>query len=142
MADRPEFQSPELGTMNVAPRKVRPMYADDHWNSQPWYEAPREDPDIPEVYTYTDAISYDPGDEVTFHSTSTARTWRMQIYRDGLHPETVHEVEAIDGVFAPTPKDAYRNGCNWPVSHQWTLPADLKSGFYRVVSTCERPNGI
>lgn len=141
MTDKRHFQAPELGAVNVAPRKVRPMHADEHWASQPWYEAPREDPDVPEVYTYTDAMSYDPGEEVAFHSSATAKTWRLQIYRDGIAPEMVHEVEALDGAFAPTPPDAYRNGCNWPVSHRWKLPSDLRSGFYRVISSCERANG-
>ncbi|MFK4621590.1 hypothetical protein ABIF50_004896 [Bradyrhizobium diazoefficiens] len=117
------------------------MHADEHWGSQPWYEAPREDPEVPEVYTYTDAMSYDPGGEVAFHSSATAKTWRLQVYRDGLEPEMVHEVDALDGVFAPTPPDAYRNGCNWPVTHRWRLPSDLRSGFYRVISSCERANG-
>ncbi len=141
MSDKREFQSPEMGSVNVAPRKTRPMHADEHWGSQPWYEAPRGDPAIPEVYTYTAAMSYDPGDEVVFHSTATAKAWRLQIYRDGLEPEMVHEVSGVDGVFAATPPDAYRDGCNWPVSHRWTIPPDLRSGFYRVVSSCERANG-
>ena len=65
----------------------------------------------------------------------TAPEWTLEIYRDGYRPEVVHRVEAIEGVFAPTPKDAYRSGCGWPVSHRWRLPDDLRSGFYRVVST-------
>jgi hypothetical protein len=141
MSEKRSFRSPELGSINVAPRKTRPMHADEHWNSQPWYEAPREDPHVPEVYTYTDAISYDPGDEVTFHSSATAKTWRLQIYRDGLEPEMLHEADALEGVFAPTPADAYRNGCKWPVSYRLKLPSNLRSGFYRVVSSCERANG-
>ena len=78
MTDKRHFQTPELGAINVAPRKVRPMHADEHWGSQPWYEAPREDPEVPEVYTYTDAMSYDPGSEVAFHSSATAKTWRTR----------------------------------------------------------------
>ncbi|MBN9550684.1 MAG: hypothetical protein J0H31_17890, partial [Alphaproteobacteria bacterium] len=114
---------------------------DEHWHSNPWYEAPRGDPALPEVYTYTDAMSYDPGDEVVFHSSTTAQHWTLEIYRDGYRPETIHKVEDIAGVFAPTPADAYSAGCGWPVSHRWRLPADLRSGFYRIVSTCARANG-
>ena len=79
MSDKREFQPPELGPLNVAPRKVRPMHADEHWGSQPWYEAPRGDPAIAEVYTYTDAMSYDPGDEVVFRSSATAKAWLGQM---------------------------------------------------------------
>lgn len=135
------FVPPELGPLNVAPRKAKPMHADDHWQSTPWYEAPHDDPSILEVYTYTDSMSYDPGDEVVFHSSATAPSWTLEIYRDGAFPETVHRAEAIAGVFTPTPKDAYKAGCKWPVSHRWRLPVDLRSGFYRVVSSCVRDNG-
>jgi hypothetical protein len=117
------------------------MHADDHWMSRTWYEVPRDDPAIPEVYTYTDHMSYDPGDEVVFHSSATAPHWALEIYRDGHQPEVVHRVEAIEGVFSPTPGDAYRSGCGWPVSHRWRLPGDLRSGFYRVVSHCARVDG-
>ncbi|MBL8584127.1 MAG: hypothetical protein JNL61_18110, partial [Rhizobiaceae bacterium] len=141
MTSSKTFVPPEQGPLNIAPRVARPMHADDHWHSKPWYEAPHDNPALPEVYTYTDAMSYDPGDEVVFHSSTTAPQWTLDIYRDGYEPETVHRVEAIAGVHAPTPPDAYRNGCGWPVSHRWRLPADLRSGFYRVVSTCARPNG-
>ncbi|MFI0846989.1 N,N-dimethylformamidase beta subunit family domain-containing protein [Mesorhizobium sp. IMUNJ 23232] len=141
MPDKKDFLPPELGPLNIAPRVARPMHADDHWHSKPWYEAPHDNPALPEVYTYTDTISYDPGEEVVFHSSTTAPDWTLEIYRDGYEPETVHRVEAIEGKHSPTPPDAYRNGCNWPVSHRWRLPVDLPSGFYRVVSTCARANG-
>jgi len=141
MSGKPGFRSPEQGPINVAPRRTRVMHADEHWHSLPWYEAPREDPSVPEVYTYTDRISYDPGEEVVFHSSATAGQWNLQIYRDGHAPEMVREVEGIAGVFTPTPKDAYKAGCGWPESHRWRLPDDLRSGFYRVVSSCERAGG-
>ncbi len=140
MVKQKSFTPPELGPLNLAPPRVRAMHADDHWHSQPWYEEPHGDQSLPEVYTYTDQMSYDPGDEVIFHSSSSTSEWRLQIYRDGYEPEMVHEVQTVKGEFSPTPKDAYRNGCNWPVSHRWRLPTDLRSGFYRVVSTCARPN--
>ncbi|WP_378942306.1 N,N-dimethylformamidase beta subunit family domain-containing protein [Mesorhizobium sp. ANAO-SY3R2] len=141
MSKKQPFVAPELGPINIAPRQARAMHADDHWQSTPWYEAPREDLSVPEVYTYTDAMSYDPGDEVVFHSSTTAAGWSLEVYRDGLDPQTVHKAEKIEGVFTATPKDAYRNGCGWPVSHRWRLPDDMPSGFYRVVSTCDRGGG-
>ena len=141
MPEKTPFVPPELGPLNIRPPKAWAMSADDHWQSHPWYEAPRDDPSLPEVYTYTDAMSYDPDDEVVFHTSTTAPNWTLEIYRDGYRPETVHKVEAIAGVHTPTPPEAYRNGCGWPVSHRWRLPKDLRSGFYRVVSTCARANG-
>ena len=56
---------------------------------QSWYEVPRDDPALPEVHTYTDRMSYDPGDEVEFH-TDDCSEWTLEIYRDGYEPEIVH----------------------------------------------------
>src|SRR5690606_35951821 len=117
------------------------MYADDGWMDRLWYDAPREDPTWPEVHTYTDQMSYAPGETVVFRSSTHAQSWVLEVVRDGLRPETVHRCEAVPGRFTPTPKDAYKAGCNWPDSHRWTLPADARSGFYKVISTCLRPDG-
>ena len=131
----------EHGPMNQRPRRSVPMHADDHWLHVHWYEAPREDPAWPEVYTYTDAMSYLPGEEVRFHGSCSAARWSLQVYRDGLHPRLVHAAEDLPGQFAAMPKAAWREGCGWPVRHTWQLPADVPSGFYRVVSICARPDG-
>lgn len=132
---------PGLGPVNIGPRTIRPMHADDHWLSELWYEAPREDPEWPEVYTYTNDISYDPGAEVRFHGSTTAKSWSIQIWRDGLNPALAHRADDLPGAFAPAPKDAYKAGCKWPVVHRWTIPSDTPSGFYRVVSSCARRDG-
>lgn len=141
MSDPVSFARPEFGPFNRGPRRSRPMHADDSWLSTHWYELPREDTKWPEVYTYTDSISYAPGDEVRFHSSTTASAWSLQIYRDGFRPELVHTAKDIPGEFVPTPKGAYKSGCDWPVRYRWRMPADLRSGFYRIVSTCARHDG-
>jgi len=135
-AARPEYQP-----MNIHDRRTSVIHPDNAWHLSHWYEAPREDPAIPEIYTYTDAISYAPGAEVRFHSSSTAPRWTLQVWRDGYKPALVHEAKDLSGEFHPTPKAAYRDGCGWPVSHRWTLPANLASGFYRVASICDLGNG-
>jgi hypothetical protein len=127
---------PEFAPMNVHPRRSVAMHPDNAWHLAHWYEIPRDDPAFPEVYTYTDAQSYAPGDTVCFHSSTTAPHWTLQVWRDGLVPRLAHEQPSLPGVFHATPKHAYRDGCGWPVSHRWRLPTDLPSGFYRIVSTC------
>ena len=141
MTDWVQPERSEHGPTNIRPRRARPMHADDHWTHVLWYEAPNEDPALPEVHTYTDAMSYAPGEEVHFHSSTTAPLWSLEVYRDGWRPEPVHAAHDLPGLFSATPKDAYKAGCGWPVRHTWRLPADLRSGFYRVVSTCRRPEG-
>ncbi len=130
----------EHGLMNCRPRRSVARHADDHWLHVNWYEAPREDPAWPEVYTYTDALSYAPGDEVRFHVSCSAARWSLQVYRDGLRAEPVHAADDLPGSFVPAPKTAYRTGCGWPVQHTWRIPEELPSGFYRVVSICRRPD--
>lgn len=132
---------PEFKPINVHKRRVTAMHPDNAWHLSHWYETPREDPAVPEVYTYTDALSYDPGDEVGFHTSSTAKTWTLQVWRDGARPELVYEAKDLPGDFHPTPATAYRDGCGWPESHRWTLPADMASGFYRIVSICQLESG-
>jgi hypothetical protein len=139
---RPEAQwMAEFRPMNVVKRHSLKMHPGDAWHLAHWYEAPREDPAVPEVYTYTDAISYAPGTEVAFHTSTTASRWTLQIYRDGAKPTLVHEAKNLPGQFHKMPERAYARGCDWPVSYQWQLPPDLGSGFYRVVSSCAFENG-
>ena len=140
MTDDPRPSRPEFGRMNIRPRHSGPMHPDNAWHLSHWYELPRDDPATPEVYTYTDAMSYAPGSEVCFHTSTTATQWTLQVWRDGKDPALVHEAKSLAGRFFPTPKGSYRNGCGWPASHRWRLPDDLGSGFYRVVSTCDRGN--
>jgi hypothetical protein len=132
---------PELTAMNRRPQRSQPMHGDDHWLDTAWYDAPREDPAWPEIFVYTDAISYRPGEEVRFHASATAKSWSLRIDRDGLEPALVHDVNDLPGRFTPAPKDAYKNGCGWPVLYSWRLPDDLRSGFYRVAASCARADG-
>lgn len=127
--------------INVGPPRIGPMHADDGWPDRRWYDFPREDPAWPEVHTYTDHMSYGPGDEVCFHSSSHADSWSLEVVLDGLQPRTVFQQHALPGVFHPAPQDAYLHGCRWPESLRWRLPDDAASGFYKVISTCMRPDG-
>jgi hypothetical protein len=130
-----------LGPNNIAPVRHIPIHADQSWMSLHWFEYPRDDPALPDVYTYTDAISYEPGETVRFHTSSTAGTWTLEIELDGARPRSVHRAENLAGAHHPTPTDAYSKGCGWPVAHSWTIPDDARSGFYKVISSCRRPDG-
>ena len=131
----------EAGAFNLGPRISQPMHGDQHWLSRHWYEIPRDDPEWPDVYTYTDAMSYAPGEEIAFHSSTTAPQWGIRIYRDGAEPELIHAADNLTGRHFPTPVDAYKAGCGWPVAYCWRLPLEISSGFYKVLSYCSRPDG-
>jgi hypothetical protein len=141
MADKIPTAGPKATPFNVRPPEHFTMHADNMWHAQSWHEAPREDPAWPEVYTYTDAMSYAPSDEVCFHSSTHAPVWSLEVVKDGLAPRTVHQAGDLSGAFHPAPAEAYKTGCDWPVAHRWRLPKDMPSGFYRVISACQRSNG-
>jgi hypothetical protein len=103
-----------------------------------WWEFPSDDPDVIEVWGYTDTLSYLPGDAVAFHVNTGAPTFDIQIYRDGAALELVHEAKGVTGQRSPTPADAYTVGCGWPALYTWTAPGDLRSGFYLVVFSVMR----
>ena len=136
-----KFSHPEIGPHAVKPWRVRKGYADEHFLSDYRFQFPREDPELAEVFVYTERMSYDPGETVEFHGSTTADTWNIQIYRDGHKPEMVHESFDLPGSFTKTSETAYSDGCDWPVLHRWQIPAGTRSGFYRVVSTCLRKDG-
>lgn len=117
------------------------MFGDHSWMDVRWYQTAREDASFPEIYVYTDAQSYNPGETVQFHASTHAAEWRLDILRDGVTPELVHSSGDIMGSFTPAPAECYRRGCGWPVLHAWTVPPDAKSGFYRVRSSCLRGDG-
>ncbi|WP_411907682.1 N,N-dimethylformamidase beta subunit family domain-containing protein, partial [Salmonella enterica] len=119
----------------------RKGYADEHFLSDYRYQFPREDPALPEVFVYTEKMSYDPGETVEFHGSTTARTWSIQIYSDGHKPQMRDEAFELPGSFTKTSETAFMDGCDWPVLYRWKIPDDARSGFYRVVSTCLRPDG-
>jgi hypothetical protein len=104
-----------------------------------FYEAPVEDPDYLEIFCYTDKISYAPGETVTFHTSTTAAEFSLEIVRDGLEPRLVHSVASLRGALHKLPIDFFEKGCDWPVSYQWTLPDDLSTGFYIVTCRASRP---
>lgn len=99
-----------------------------------FFEAPIEDPNYLEIFCYTDKLSYLPGEEVQFHSSTTAAEFSIEILRDGRAAVSVHMVRSLPGKLHKLPRDFYEKGCGWPVSYRWKIPEDLPSGFYVVIS--------
>jgi len=105
-----------------------------------FYEFPSEDPAILEVYCYTDQISYLPGDQVAFHTSTTGIEYDIEVSRDGAAPDVVYQARDLTGKLHKTPLDAPANGCGWPQAHSWTIPDDAPSGAY-IVRTIARNDG-
>ncbi len=123
------------GFFHTAPGSV-----DDPVNDH-YYEAASDDPSEPQIWCYTNQISYAPGDAVQFHVSTTARTFVLNILRDGESAETLYRREGIAGAFHPTPADCSENGCGWPVAFEMKVPNDWPSGGYLVTTRAEGDDG-
>ncbi|MFZ1468155.1 MAG: N,N-dimethylformamidase beta subunit family domain-containing protein [Paracoccaceae bacterium] len=96
-----------------------------------YYQMASANPARPQVWGYSDRISYAPGDTLHLHAMSSTDTITLRIERDGLNPQTVLET-TIPGGFSETPADCSQTGCGWPERHALTIPQDWKSGVYRI----------
>ncbi len=103
-----------------------------------FYEMSANDPDFLEIYGYCDAQSYQAGDRVKLHVSTTSDRFDLEIYRDGKEKEVVYRKSGLRGKFTPTPADAYMNGCGWPVLHEVAVDKQWRSGFYVVLLTVEK----
>lgn len=99
-----------------------------------YYETASDDPARPQVWAYTDKISYAPGDVLRLYAISHTDQITVTIWCDGLVPEKVLST-TIPGGFALTPADCAMRGCDWPERAAITIPDHWRSGVYRM--TCE-----
>jgi hypothetical protein len=89
----------------------------------------------PVLEGYTDQLSYAPGDTVRFYVSAGVGRYAVRLVRAGADPRVALDLPEQVGAVHPVPKDASARGCRWPVSFTYTLPADLRSGYYRVELT-------
>lgn len=93
------------------------------------------------IWSYTDALSYAPGEPVRLHSCTNAKSYDLIILRDGLRLETVLERRGLPGKLHPIPKDCSIKGCGWPVALEFEIGADWPSGVY-IVRTQALQDGV
>jgi hypothetical protein len=99
-----------------------------------YYEMASQDRTRPQVWAYTNALSYVAGDEVVLHATSTAGEVRVRVSRDGLVPDLVLDRMMPVG-FAETTNECSVTGCGWPEVLRFVVPEGWKSGVYTVALT-------
>lgn len=118
-------------TLAALTNRPAPPFA---WSPLGWpSERPFSAGDSPETWIYTDRYSYDPGDTVFFHVSSTAPEFELEIIRDGAQPKTVHHLRGQKAPRQDAPVDCYATGCGWAVTHEWRIPDDLPTGFYLII---------
>lgn len=101
-----------------------------------YYEMASDDPARPQVWGYTAALSYKPGDTLRLHAMSSATAARLTITRDGLAPQIVLQT-TISTRFAATPVDCSVKGCGWPVAFESVVPMDWPTGVYAYTLAIE-----
>lgn len=84
------------------------------------------------VEGYCDRLSYLPGEEVALSVSTPAAHCSIEIVRLGAEKTKVHQEDKVPGRLFSVPEDASSHGCRWPVVWRWTIPADLRSGYYQV----------
>ncbi len=104
-------------------RQPQGMTAVETW----WYEAPGSDE--PEIWCYTDRMSYAPGEEIVFSVHSTTPGYTVEIARDGGEREVVHRADRTDGRIQDTPAAASESGCGWAPTFR-VDPAGWRGGGY------------
>ena len=124
--------------------RIPPSQGQRNWitNVAYWYEFPSNNRDDLEVWGYTDRLSYAPGDTVELHVNTTSDSYDIEIFRDGAEMESVLSESNLAGSYHETPIDCYAKGCGWPVSHQFKIPSDWKSGGYIVVLRVEKDGQV
>ncbi|MDK1493695.1 hypothetical protein QN219_27265 [Sinorhizobium sp. 7-81] len=98
------------------------------------YETVIDDARVAQVFCYTNLLSYRPGDDVLIHASTTATEISIEIRRDEIGSNPVDVIQQVKAPFSLLPADFAANGCGWPVVARWTVPRDLRSGFYLVIA--------
>lgn len=84
---------------------------------------------------YTDRLSVRPGEQVNVRASSAAGPCRLELTRVGLRRTTVLVLDRVEVCDHPTPKEADRLGCGWPVCVAIAIGADWPSGYYDLTFT-------
>jgi len=97
-----------------------------------YYIGPARDDKVLEIWAYSDRFTYAPGDKVSLHVSTTAKRWDLEIGRDGATYLPVLRETDLPGRHHETQHHCSVEGCDWPVSYEFTIPAGWKEGGYLV----------
>ena len=106
-----------------------------------YFEGPAATPDGDEIWCYCDCPAYSPGDTVTIHVSTTARSWNLEVALDALDYRVVLSRNGLSGRRQETPADASERGCGWQATFDFDIPSDWPSGGYRVTCRIDTPSG-
>ena len=93
------------------------------------------------VEGYAGQLSVSPGEEVTFHVSTSAPKFTVKIARLGATNQDVWSRKDLPGRAYPVPEDASSQGCAWPEAFRVKVPAQWRSGYYRATFHIEDRGG-
>lgn len=102
-----------------------------------FFETPGGQPGGPELWTYTDSLSYAPGETVTFFTHATMSHYEISVDREGCTPTNVHQSGQRPGHKQITKSDASVEGCKWKATHEWVVPDHTPSGGYVITTRAQ-----
>ncbi|HXJ60428.1 MAG TPA: N,N-dimethylformamidase beta subunit family domain-containing protein [Verrucomicrobiae bacterium] len=82
---------------------------------------------------YAGQVSYQAGDDVTFHISTSAASYALEIARLGAKRDVVLTTNGLRGASYAIPENACSHGCAWPSSFQVKVPPEWRSGYYQVL---------
>ena len=94
-----------------------------------------------EIWCYTDAFSYPPGDTVRLQVSSSFDRYRLTILRDGASAAPVLERAIAGARWQDTPEQCSVLGCGWETSLEFRIGDDWPSGAYRITLTAQGRDG-
>lgn len=93
----------------------------------------------PPIEGYTDRLSYQAGESIVFHISSTFERYHLTIQRMGAERQTVWRQTITQGRRHPIPENGATDGAGWPESFTLTVPEGWRSGYYQVFLGAEDP---
>ena len=84
------------------------------------------------IEAYSDRLSYQAGDEIQLHVSTTAVKYSVEIARVGARQSVVWQQRDMSGTRHATPDSASTHGCGWPVAIRIPVSKSWKSGYYAV----------
>jgi hypothetical protein len=93
------------------------------------------------VEGYATQNSYQPGDEVAFHLSTSAPKFTVEIARVGAKRDVVWTGKDLPGLEHPVPENASSHGCGWPVAFKVPVGAGWRSGYYVATLRAEDRGG-
>jgi hypothetical protein len=116
------------------PRFLVRANADSPVHRRQWYECPGRGDGLPEVWCYSDRLSYAAGDSLAVHICSSEPRVDLDIRREGAKPRKVLERRGVATAWHETPEDCSVTGCGWPVACELPIEESWPSGAYRLTA--------